>query len=100
MSSVLAGIVFRSPIPRSKSRPRKPPPEDSHPIWQIIKNRGDALMRYAASDVARYHRIVFLFVVAGGGPDPFAVFVGHRGAIVFVGIQPMEDQCLYDPLGI
>jgi hypothetical protein len=42
----------------------------------------------------------FLFVVAGGGPDPFAVFVRHRGAVVFVGIQPMEDQRLYDPLGI
>ena len=34
----------------------------------------------------------FLFVVAGGGPDPFAVFVRHRGAVVFVGIQPMEDK--------
>ena len=43
---------------------------------------------------------VKLFLVAGGGADPFAVFVGHRCALVFVGIQPVKDQRLNDPLRI
>ena len=42
----------------------------------------------AACGVAPYPLSRILFVVAGGGADPFAVLVGHRGAVAFVDIQP------------
>lgn len=40
------------------------------------------------------------FVVLGTGPDALAMHLSHRGTLVGTGIQPVEDQSLYDPLRI
>ncbi len=85
---------------RLNNSPKKPPLRNSRVYLANDRESRQCACACTASDVAPYRRTGFLFVVAGGGADPLAVFVGHRGAVVFVGIQPMEDQRLYDPLGI